>query len=321
MLATTLILALSAAPLFAADSFGDLHIIPWGDKGGTVKQEVTASDRSFYTGPTSFRVGTGGDLFVLNTLGASLERLDAKGKIVSSYSLPQIDQYDAEMTCVDFCFAPNGEIYLLEQQSRSVLRLDKEGTYLGSTPIPMDEGAVFVPAGIECDGAGRVCVVNGFDNAVTRFTVPGGKLIGQAVSDVAGSLVMDGQGFFYGVEMTSPDSFEKLDVVRVDPFAGEREVLFSFNPGGDVAEVRVIGRDVRGNIMVELALGAAELPRSRYVHVFTPKGGEVGRFPIPARPERLTMLRSRAVADEGGVWAVRLRNDGFGLQYFPLKKQ
>jgi sugar lactone lactonase YvrE len=221
------------------------------------------------------------------------------------------------LICVDFCFLPSGEIALLEVNDRSVLLLGSDGAIKGQVPVPFEQGGTIFLGGIECDAKGRLYVTNTFDNSVIRFDLTG-KSDGSVLSNIASSLVMDAEGAFYGTRATRPDSFRHFQIVKEFPFEKKQEVVVSLEWEEGLSDIRLVGRDDRGNLYLEAAFGGIEHPDGRKISVYSKAGKRIQSNIVPPAPMNLAMVRSRAVAPSGGYYCVRVNKDGFGLQHFTL---
>ena len=291
--------------------------LPWGKRAGAVSQRlISAKEREKYTGPTSVRVGPTGDLYVLDTLGAKVERYRTDGTHVASYHYPEASQYDEELTGIDLAFSPTGAIYVLEEGLQSILVIDEKGKFLGVRPLPnLGDNPPFL-AGIECDDLGRIYVFNGYDSSVYRFSLAK-EGVERCISDIAMQKVLLGAGSFLGL-VDGGDSFSHYDLVKSEPFASEvkKEKLFSIKTKKALCDVALLGRDKAGRIYVEAAEGAVERPSARRVYVFK-DGKVIKRFAVPPKPRRLSSFRTRVLTPAGKLFCVRVKASGFVLQSFP----
>jgi len=311
-----LVILLSSFSCIEASDFAQLHIIPWGERGGELKAELTVAQRQpFYRGPTSVRVDKSGKIWILNTLGGSLEVFSPKWELENSYAFPTFNKYDAEITCVDFAFMPSGDLALLELNDRTILLIGSDGKVKGQIPIPFKGGGPIFLGGIECDAKGRLYVTNNFDNSVLRFSLDG-KVDGAVVSNIASNLVMDEDGAFYGTSAPRKDSFRHFQIVRELPFTKEQKVLVELEWDEGLAYLALVGRDGRGNLYLESATGSPEHPAARKVSVYSPKGKFIWSTMVPAPPMGIVMVRARAVDPRGGFYCARAKRAGFGLQSF-----
>ena len=292
--------------------------LPWGKRAGAVSQRLTSpKEREKYTGPTSVRVGPTGDLYVLDTLGAKVERYKTDGTHVASYPYPEASQYDEELTGIDFAFSPKGAIYILEEGLQSILVIDEKGKFLGARPLPnLGDNPPFL-AGIECDDLGRLYVFNGYDNSVYRFSLAK-EGVQRSISDIAMQKVLLRSGSFLGLVDGAAHSFSHYDLVKSEPFAREakKEKLFSIKTKKALCDVTLLGQDKEGKIYVEAAEGAVERPSARRVYVFV-DGKVVKRFAVPPKPRRLSSFRTRVLTPAGKLFCVRVKASGFVLQSFP----
>ncbi len=313
----SLLIGFFCLTLSASLMASEVHL-PWGKRAGAISQKLSGlKEGQRYSGPTSVRLGPQGDLYVLDTLGAKVERYKTDGSFVASYSYPAASQYDEELVGIDFAFGPKGELYVLEEAMQAIFVFDVKGKFQGLRPIPSLANQPRQLMGLECDSQGRLYVVNGYDNSVTRFLLSG-KDVQKAHSDIAAALTMDCEGTFWGLTFPKEDSFSVVDVVKSSAFAGRaaKKVLqMTFTES--VCDVAVLGFDKKGQLYVEAAEGAIERPKVRRIYVFSPTGKELKRFVVPPKPRLLTMIRSRILLPDGTLFCVRVKKDGFVLQSFP----
>lgn len=292
--------------------------LPWGKRAGAVSQRLTSpTEREKYTGPTSVRVGPNGDLYVLDTLGAKVERYKTDGSHVASYPYPEASQYDEELIGIDFAFSPKGAIYILEEGLQSILVMDEKGKFLGVRPLPnLGDNPPFL-SGIECDDLDRIYVFNGYDNSVYRFSLDK-EGVARSLCEIAMQKVLLGSGTFLGLVDGDVDSFSHFDIVQTDPFTAEakRKKLFTIKTKKALCDVVVLGQDKEGKVYVEAAEGAVERPSARRVYVFK-DGKAVKRFVVPPKPRRLSSFRTRVLTPGGKLFCVRVKATGFVLQSFP----
>ncbi len=297
---------------------GNYVLIPWGSADGQLVQEMTNKDsQQIYNGPSAIRVGPEGDLYVLDTLGFAVERYTRSGKFVRSYTYPAFNKHDAEIQCIDFVVGPRGYLFLLETADRVVLKISPDGKGLRRIPIPFESGIV-IPSGISLDTEGNLVVLNGFDNGLIRFTKNGEK-VDAFQSDIASTMVTAASGLFLGLRAPNRENFREFWLMSVDAETRDVERIAIVKQDDEINYIKPLGTDSKGNYYVEVALGTIERPHTRKVEVYSPKGSLLRSFRLPESPNRLMMVRSRALSPDGTVWCVRTKRKGFVLQPFPLK--
>jgi sugar lactone lactonase YvrE len=293
--------------------------VAWGDRPGTLRYQPAAPDSNReYSGPTSVRIGPGGDLFVMNTLAASVDRFTPNGSFVRSYRYPAATKHDAVTVGLDVAFGPGGELYVLELALRVLFEIGTDGPLKQKIRIPLQEGAPSVLNGVDVDDRGRLLVFDGFDNRIVRFD-RFGKLIDQAVGELAQGLVGDGAGRMLVAQLATPDGSSRIRLLRADPFGSTAEPITELVLKEPAVEVHPLGVDRAGRVYVEVAFGAVEKPTGRKVLVLS--GGKViDTLPVGEPPSDLRMVRWRAVVPEGGLVTVQATSSGLRIEPRPLSR-
>ncbi len=190
----------SAPPAYAEGPFKIL--LEWRSGPGYIRQDIVntlSSNHGEFSGPTSFRIDGKGRIYILDALDGEVEIFSPSGEHLKTYEYPKTTKTDQDTHAVDFAIGPRGELYLLEEASEKILRLSPEGEYEGTLPIPLATDTPHILVGVECDARGRLYVMDGIDNTVTRFE-PGSLDADRAFCDEAMDLVMDRRGRFYGLD-------------------------------------------------------------------------------------------------------------------------
>jgi sugar lactone lactonase YvrE len=259
-------------------------------------------------------------VYVVNTLGASVERFAPDGSPVRSYPLPAADQGDAALRYVDLAFAPGGDLLVLEVARRVVVRVPGDGDGAPTViPVPLRRSGPFLPTGLACDGGGRVAVYDGYEGNLLRFDLTG-KALGTFKSDAASTMVCDGRGRFYGTRCPSLDSAKSFEIVREDPASGQRAVVATINSPVELSSIFVRGVDGRGNVYLEWASGTTEVPNGWTVAAWSPEGQKLGSGPSKGPSADLTMVRPRAVAPDGTIWLAQATERGLELSSVALSR-
>jgi len=294
--------------------------IPWGERGGSVKLEIGPPETGrTRAGPASIKVGPDGDVFVVNTLGGSIERFAPDGSLRKSYLHPRYTSRDVELSCIDVAFSPRGEVLALELATQSVLVFDAQGRLGRKVAVPRKPDVPSILTALECDAQGRLIVLDGYDNRLIRFGLDG-KLVDRSTHPLATVLAIDSASRFVSVAFATPDSSARLVIWRFDPFGKAQEKLGEIPLAEPAVELSLLGVDRAGRIYVEVAFGTVETPRGRHALVVE-KGAVTAKIALPVPPAKIGMTRSRAVAPAGGLVVARATKGGLVIEHLPLPEK
>jgi len=288
-------------------------VIPWGDGPGRLTLDPVAGDDGRRAmGPTSFRVGPDGGLFLLDAHGGAVERFDRDGRFQASYRIPRVDQHDVELRYTDLAVDGAGRVYVLEAEHRMVLRLipGQAMPDVIRLLLPRRENTLLLTIDVTPDDT--LLVLDAFDHTLYRLSMTG-RVVATSTCHEASFMAPDDRCRYLFVEAATDSSFKSFKLGRRNPFSAAPDYLATLESGSEFTTIHVRGVDARDRAYVEVARGPIEAPIEHRVLVYSPEGVRERAFPVPGHPARLDMTRERAVSRAGDFYVLRASRRGLAV--------
>jgi hypothetical protein len=308
-------------------------LIPWGSTPGTLKEAIFTEDvRQEWRGPSSFRINTDGSIYILNTLGSTVERFSSSGKHEVTYAFPAFTENDEETVGLDFTITSAGEVCVLEESERKIIVFNSSGTIKKTISIPNLPSSVLLLSYLDSDDHGNFYIFNDYDNLV-YVTDSAGSLLVSCKSLSGANYLVDSKGHLISVvekddESQLPEPSEKTagdepsrnaeyQIVSVNPLTGLKKVAGTYKYKPSTAAVSPVGILSDGSVCVEMVNGIVEKVDAHKVLVFSDKGMMKNIFTVSRPSAVLQMIRSRAVTPEGKIACTRVTKKGLVIRYYP----
>jgi DNA-binding beta-propeller fold protein YncE len=254
--------------VYVAQRGGDADPILVFDAKGT--KMITSWGKGMFTKIHGLRVDPDDNVWVTDTSDHRVWKFSPQGKVIFQLGVkgePGNDQANHFNRPADVAFAPNGEVYIVDQGEDEeaqglgnprVVRLSRDGKFLGEWGSPgTDPGQFHFPHSIAIDSQGTVYVSDRENNRVQVFDAQGKFLrqwthLGSIMSMVIGP---DDQLWMLGdddsVEILTYDSLAGR-VMKVDRETGRIQGsmptpghMLSLSPSGDLYVASITGNVFR----------------------------------------------------------------------------
>jgi len=251
---------------------------------GTGECDILSSDQgeegseSAMTGPPCFTVDRVGNIYVLDTAGKKVLRIDSKG-ILSCYFNFTASEFGDDLIS-DIAVTPDGAIYFLNQSEQVVYKFASDGKLAGTLGI-IDERSLFSGlTAIATDEASNLFALDVRDPKVVVFDGEG-KIVSRNIIKATGN------GYAVSGVSVYTALLKEGRIVLADILSGAQTELKFVSLAGERPGIKIIGASLigfdsvgRSYVKVAVADGGGKTMENSVV-IFESDGTLYSRISIP----------------------------------------